>query len=290
MILAAVSLATIGTTASQLWAAEAPAAGVRIELPVPMDVATKIDARLAWLLDHSRGEPATVRKALAEGMQRIADTLPPSSDPARTLRNAVATSEKAETDTAAVDRLSAGINEARVALTFQPTMEAPLPEGFPAPGPIGKVLVKKYPAYRLARTPMKGPQQNAAFWTLFKHIQTNEIEMTAPVEMTYKAGEQQELNAESMAFLYQSTKLGKTGEDGNVQVIDVPAMTVVSVGVRGSYNKADMAEAVKQIDAWLADHKEYERAGDPRYMGYNSPMVMPIKRYGEVQIPVKKKE
>ena len=64
--------------------------------------------------------------------------------------------------------------------------EAELPDGFPDPGPAGKVIVKEYPAYRLARfAALQGQpaSQNGMFWPLFQHIKRNDIAMTAPVEM-----------------------------------------------------------------------------------------------------------
>jgi hypothetical protein len=93
-----------------------------------------------------------------------------------------------------------------------------------------------------------------------------------------------------MAFLYRSTRQGTAGRQGAVEVADVPAATVASVGVRGSYTDGRMADAVARVDRWLAANADrYERAGDPRYMGYNSPFVLPWMRYGEVQVPVRKK-
>ena len=61
--------------------------------------------------------------------------------------------------------------------------EAKLPEGFPQPGPVGSVIVKEYPAYRLART-RAGGGDGGMFMRLFRHIERNDVKMTAPVEMT----------------------------------------------------------------------------------------------------------
>ena len=72
---------------------------------------------------------------------------------------------------------------------------AALPEGFPDPTPAGEIQIKRYPAYRLARSKMSGAD-SVAFWTLFLHIKKNEIAMTAPVEMTY---------AESMAWVLRKS-------------------------------------------------------------------------------------
>jgi hypothetical protein len=57
--------------------------------------------------------------------------------------------------------------------------EASLPAGFPGPGPAGEVIVKTYPSHRLARTAGQGA--NGGFMQLFRHIDRNDISMTAPV-------------------------------------------------------------------------------------------------------------
>src|SRR5689334_2714297 len=47
--------------------------------------------------------------------------------------------------------------------------EASLPAGFPAVGPVGEVIVKRYPAYRAARVTAAavGPSDSSMFGTLF---------------------------------------------------------------------------------------------------------------------------
>jgi hypothetical protein len=178
--------------------------------------------------------------------------------------------------------------------------EAGLPEGFPPPGPVGKVIVKQYPSYRMARFAAREGQpanQDQMFWPLFKHIKRNDIAMTAPVEMGYPAAVATRPEAAasakplSMAFLYRQPTLGTTGADQadpRVVVENVPAMTVLSVGMRGNYNAIRLAKALRQIDQWMNDNpSRIEVVGQPRYLGYNSPMVPGFLRYGEVQLPVR---
>jgi len=178
--------------------------------------------------------------------------------------------------------------------------EAELPEGFPAPGPVGKVIMKEYPSYRMARFAAREGQaanQNGMFWPLFQHIKRNEIAMTAPVEMGYAADVTRQLEAtssvepRSMAFLYRRPTLGNTGPDradSRVIVEDVPAMTVLSVGIRGDYTEGRLVKALRQLERWIAENPgRVEIAGEPRYLGYNSPMVVGFLRYGEVQLPVR---
>lgn len=161
---------------------------------------------------------------------------------------------------------------------FRPTMEADLPEGFPEPGPVGHVVVKTYPVYRAARA-------NGAnsFWTLFNHIKRNAIDMTAPVEMTMDDS----MDTVDMAFLYGAPTLGETGREGRVEVADLEAVTVLSVGMRGVRSEARVAKARKAIEA-AAAADGWQVAGQWRLMGYNSPMVLGNRRFWELQVPVRR--
>lgn len=170
-------------------------------------------------------------------------------------------------------------------LQFTPIMEAELPEGVPGYVALDEIELREYPAYRMARTTMRGSTA-PAFWSLFLHIQRREIAMTAPVQM-----EQPSTSGDvgSMAFLYGSPELGPLGRDGRVEVVDQPATTVLSIGARG-YDTAQRTTALRaRLDAWLASHPEYEAAGAFRIMGYNSPSVSAERRYFEVQLPVRRR-
>lgn len=161
---------------------------------------------------------------------------------------------------------------------FKPQLEAPLPEGFPGPGPIGRVIEKTYPAYRSA----SAEGGRAAFWSLFRHIQKNEVAMTAPVEMTLGSG----MQMERMAFLYERPAQGRAGEEGVVRVADLPAVRVVSIALRGRDNEASMATARALVEEYLKTAK-LQTNGLWRVMGYNSPMVSDARRVWELQVPVK---
>ena len=184
------------------------------------------------------------------------------------------------------DILRTGLLEVLVILTFKPRVEAPVPTGFPAPTPVGVVEIKKLPVYRMAKVANSGMGGNN-FFTLFNHIKKNNIEMTAPVEMTMteKNGKYTE---SSMAFLYQETTLGKVGPQGNVAVLDTTECTVVSVGMRGSPS----SENIESARRWLLEKikttpEAYEIAGELKVMGYNSPFMPEKLRYYEVQLPLK---
>ena len=161
--------------------------------------------------------------------------------------------------------------------------EASQPKNFPAPGPVGEVVVKNYPAYRAARVSDEEIGQNSMFRTLFKHIQGNEIAMTAPVEMTYD-----EEGPTSMAFLYGNRDIGETGKHDDVHVLDFPSEKVASVGVRGNFDTATFKMHRRLLEEWLEQNSDrWVAAGEPRYFGFNSPFVPRLLRYGEVQIPLR---
>jgi uncharacterized surface protein with fasciclin (FAS1) repeats len=162
--------------------------------------------------------------------------------------------------------------------TFKPLIEAALPVGFPAPGPVGEVALKEYPKYRAARA--KGGN---SFWTLFNHIKKNEISMTAPVEM---AVSENDLKRQNMAFLYGNTSMGKLGSDGRVEVVDIESRRVLSFGIRGPMSDERIEAAKQAIEERLENSKRWTRAGDWRLLGYNSPMVRPDQRFWELQVPV----
>jgi hypothetical protein len=198
-----------------------------------------------------------------------------------------------------ISRLAlAGVSAAAVALTgswlvgyaetpsdneFKPIMEAELPTGFPPYTPVGRIEVKRYPVYRMARA-----QGGSSFWTLFMHIKRNNIEMTAPVQLDYGSAAATSPRESAMAFLYGDPRLGNTGKQGRVSVTDVPATEVVSIGVRGKRTRDKVAEARQKLVAWLEQSSDFTADGDLRVMAYNSPFVPRDRQFFEVQIPVRK--
>ena len=161
--------------------------------------------------------------------------------------------------------------------------EAPLPDGWPLPGPYDQVTEKSYPAYRAAFTTQKG--QNLAFLRLFRHIQKNDIPMTAPVEMAMD-GKDGGLEMSTMGFLYQSGKVGTAGPaDGALEVRDVPAEKVLSYTWQGEDSKANIGKARESLDAALAARKI--TAGSFRLLGYNGPGTPLLKRTWELQALLK---
>lgn len=169
---------------------------------------------------------------------------------------------------------------------FQPVKEAELPQGFPTYTPVGKIELKQYPAYRRASA-----SGIAEFWMLFRHIQQNNVAMTAPVELDMGTADAARMRQRSMSFLYERPDQGATGKQGFVEVNDVPAMQVLSIGCRGERTTASTEAARRRLLAWLDEHKrDYVVAGPLRIMGYNSPFLPAARQFYEVQIPVRPRE
>lgn len=161
--------------------------------------------------------------------------------------------------------------------------EAPLPEGWPTPGPYDQVSTKTLPAYRAAFTKAGG--RGTSFWTLFMHIKKNDIPMTSPVEMSMEAKDTN-LEMASMAFMYQSDEVGTTGQAGTVEVKDVPKTEVLSYTWQGTDSKENVAKAKAAIDAALAEKKlTLDRY---RLLGYNGPATPKQKATWELQALLKK--
>ena len=159
--------------------------------------------------------------------------------------------------------------------------ESPLPKGYPMPGPFGEISKKSYPEYRAAVTSTEGP--NRGFWTLFRHIKKENIEMTAPVEMKMGENKDGDLRMEEMAFLYRHTEQGQAGKDGDkVEVLDLPKMEVLSYAWQGSRSDKFVNEAKAKLIA-EAEKQNLKYKGF-RLLGYNSPMIPNAKKTHELQL------
>jgi hypothetical protein len=174
-------------------------------------------------------------------------------------------------------------------------MSAPLPSGFPAPTTHGNIEVKQYPAYRSGTYTHEGDFRQAtssSFNPLFRHISSNNISMTAPVEARYPIStidQPVQKGTAKVSFLYNNNQVNPQQVSQDIRVEDHPSMLVVSLGVQGGYSYESYQENVAKLKQWLANHLEYEVAGEPREFLYDSPYTpAPLKRR-EVQIPIRKR-
>lgn len=167
-------------------------------------------------------------------------------------------------------------------------VDTPLPDGYPRPTAPGVVEIKRYPVVRRAEVVgrgsrddgMRGRGSTQAFWPLFRHIQQRDIAMTSPVEMDYRE------EGWSMSFLYRQTDQGPKGQAENVLVYDAPAMTVITIGVRGDVDAGELDGLITRLRSWVDASPEWVLAGDPRKLSYNGPDVGSSRRWHEVQLPI----
>ena len=149
--------------------------------------------------------------------------------------------------------------------------ESPLPVGWPAPGPFQQVVEKAYPTTRLAVTEKKG------FMTLFRHIKSKDIPMTAPVVRTMNIDK---LKEEDMQFLYQDTEVGTTGAASKyVEIKDVPkikALTYAWIGKGGKKNETIAKEALLTA---LKNKGLENKVQEWRLFSYNSPFKHPKDKH-----------
>lgn len=252
-----------------LWAAVGEA-GERETFAKPAGDVGKAIAMLGAA--RSASDDAQAREA-AEGAVELLGRESPAG---QRLVAALAKAGGARTGEALRDAIAAVHEE----LSFEPRREAELPAGFPTYTPVGAIEVKRYPKNRRAVAD--------DFFTLFAHISTNEIAMTAPVRMEFAKSDAGALKQTSMAFFYGSTETGELGTQGAVTAIEDEGVTVVALGVRGEMSPDAMVEGEKTLRAWLAAHPEFEASGDLIVMGYNSPMVPRTESFMEIQLPVRR--
>jgi len=178
------------------------------------------------------------------------------------------------------------------------TATAPLPDGFPQPTPDGKIEVKSYPAYRSGTYGYSGPLRQAAevaFEPLYRHISSNNIGMTAPVETRYPMltlqeglrGHLDEVGQAEVSFLYRNPNIQPQQVAQGIKVEDHPPIHVVSIGLRGAYTYTGFLQSLELLRNWLAHHPNYQVVGSPRRFFYDSPFVPDALKRSEVQIPIR---
>jgi hypothetical protein len=226
--------------------------------------------------------PATVALAAIAGQG-----LPAGSRARAELDRALAAANVATEAKSAAATLRQDLGELVATLEFKPRQEAELPAGFPAFAAVDEFEVRHYPAYRMVRTVMRSGS-SGAFWPLFRHIESNGIAMTSPVQMDWQPADADRTKPVNMAFLYGSPTTSPATTDAGVEVVDAPAATEVSLGAIGDDRRSRVEEMQVLLQQWLAAHPEWVAAGPLRSMGYNSPMVPRDRRYFEVQLPIRR--
>ena len=250
--------------------------------PEHLAARTRVAATLDALADGDAGLSTTIALAATAGTGLVA-----GSGARAELESALVRANTMTRADAALRRLRIDLGDLADTLTFEPVGEADLPAGFPGYRAVGEIELRRYPGYRLARTAMRGGGSNGAFWPLFQHIKDNGIAMTAPVQTDYEQREGAAARPRTMAFLYGDSAITPDTVSDRVEVVDVPAATVLSIGARGNERRATVQRLEQALrDFVAANGDRWQVAGPMRLMGYNSPMVRGDRRYFEVQLPV----
>lgn len=250
------------------------------DLPGRALAAEELDA----LLQARADLPTTIALAVFAGRG-----LPVGSAARARLDAAAGRANATEDPQAALGSLRSALDELVETLSFRPLQQAELPAGFPGFVAVDEIELRQYPVYRMARTAMQGGS-NGAFWPLFRHIESNGIAMTTPVQMDWQTrpGETAERPVR-MAFLYGDPAIAPKTTDRGVEVLEMPAQTVLSIGAIGDDRRDRVEQMRARLDAFLAaSGAAWVAAGPLRTMGYNSPMVPRDRRYFEVQLPVRR--
>jgi hypothetical protein len=183
---------------------------------------------------------------------------------------------------------------AALAVGVYQASSAPLPDGFPPPTVPNQIEIKEYPPYRAATYATEGnfaQAANNAFYPLYQHINANNISMTAPVETRYPVSTLEgDLSGEAtVSFLYRNAEINPSEIGRQIAVEDIPAMMVVSLGLKGAYSYESYQEGLKKLTEWLNQHPEYQRLGNPRRFFYDGPYVPDALKRSEIQIQIQKR-
>jgi uncharacterized surface protein with fasciclin (FAS1) repeats len=170
--------------------------------------------------------------------------------------------------------------------------EAPLPEGFPPPSEIGKVVEKEYPLARSYSATGSGK-----FMKCFGYLTLRNHKMTAPVVMEYEKSPKSEKRAEldedgipldvkRMHFLLEKISQDEPKKALLVEVADMPKMRVLSIAHQGRLSSEVVQVAEQKLAQQLKARPELISAGPTRILGYNGPSVREDKVFWEIQLPV----
>jgi hypothetical protein len=155
-------------------------------------------------------------------------------------------------------------------------------QAFP-PSPIGTPELKTLPAGVLLKSTGTGnyfEQSNTLFRPLFNYISERDIAMTIPVEA--------QIDGAAMYFWVapsQRTKVAGSAKD--VEVVEMAARPVASLGARGGYSAQNFTKIRDELLAWLAARGDVEAAGAPYAVYWSGPFTPAFLKRFEVHVPVR---
>ena len=161
-------------------------------------------------------------------------------------------------------------------------VEAPLPTGWVEPEMVLKPQLSMVPAHRTV--------EGSDFRSCFKHIQANDIPMTAPVYMEVKTAENGVPKSFGrMRFLYPDKGLAPDVVADDVEIIDVESHLAVTIHMMGAMTDDQCLKAYNTLVTWCENQTpRLVPVAEPVVLGYNSPFVLPWKKMWELQLRVEK--
>ena len=149
--------------------------------------------------------------------------------------------------------------------------------------PVGEIKVLELPK-RIALE-AKSPQgyfseNNGLFRTLFGYISKHDLSMTTPVEAEIKPGKMR-------FFVGEKDTTKKRTNTGKVEVIDLDPITVVAIGIRGSYNSENFQKHEKLLLKWIDDNPNYETSGSAYAVYWDGPFIPWLLKRSEVHLPIR---
>ncbi|HNX35303.1 MAG TPA: heme-binding protein [Kiritimatiellia bacterium] len=148
--------------------------------------------------------------------------------------------------------------------------------------PVGTIEIKTLPARTCLVATAPGEafeDRGTAFMKLFGYIKEQEVSMSVPVSAS--------VSTNDMVFYVGSNSTKRALlSTADVSVQTLPALTVVSIGLRGSYTRKNYEEGLLKLNRWCARQKEWQTNAVPYVVYWNSPFMPWFLRKSEIHIPV----
>jgi effector-binding domain-containing protein len=148
--------------------------------------------------------------------------------------------------------------------------------------PVGEIKILELPA-RIALEASCDDhyfaENNGLFRKLFSYISKHDLAMTTPVEA--------DINPGKMRFFVGEEDAEKPRPNTSaVTVRDLEPMTVVAIGIRGSYSEENFTENKTALLDWLKENLDYEQAGSAYAVYWDGPFIPWFLKRSEIHLPI----
>ncbi len=152
------------------------------------------------------------------------------------------------------------------------------------PAPTEELTIREIPASRQLRTSMPGDYfqvDGILFRRLFDYLKAHDLTMTVPV--IAEIGDP----CSMIFYVADGEKERAAKSEGNVMVVDVPAVTVALLAFRGENNRISFQNGERELQRLLEEDGRYLVAGDGYVTYWDAPMWPAFLRHYEITVPVK---